>query len=311
MKANASALRESRELPSLTVAVPTFGRDQVLVDTLAQVIEASVGQSVEILVVDQTPKHEEATARALSGWVMGGLIRIVALHPPSLTAARNLALREAKGDVVLFLDDDVRVPAALFHEHARHYVDPSVAAVTGEVYNCLDWRSIPPLDDPAAGTRRHTGVDVEMDARNTSGGNHSVRRAVALRAGGYDPAFVGAALAEDLDFSQRLLMAGYRIRYNPAAWIIHLGYPRGGCSITGSRQWPEWSHSGSLLTYAFRHGVRQRNLGLYLWLALRHGPLRREVVRHPARWPSAWWGFARGLLYGWRHRKFGNLKPET
>lgn len=311
MKANASAgaAAEPEAPQRLTVAVPTFGREQVLVDSLAQVLEVAAGQDVDLLVIDQTPVHEESTARRLAAWVEEGRLRVVSLAPPSLTAARNLALREARGEVVLFLDDDVRVPSALFREHLRLYADPSVAAVTGEVYNCLDWQRIPPLEQPSLGTRRHTGVDEEAEARNTSGGNHSVRRTVALEVGGYDPAFVGAALAEDLDFSQRLLLAGYRIRYNPAAWIIHLGYPRGGCSITGSRQWPEWSHSGSLFTYGFRHGLRQRNLGLYLWLALRHGPLRREVVRHPGRWPGAWWGFVQGAAYGWRHRRFVRAQP--
>lgn len=300
-------------MPRLTIAIPTFGRDAVLVDTLREVLDRRDPAEMEVLVVDQTPEHDAAAAAALAAWEAAGAVRRVRLAPPSLTAARNVALREARGEVVLFLDDDIRVPPGLFREHLRLYADPSIAAVTGQVYNCLDWQHPPPLDDPRRGTRPHSSVEVEEDARNTSGGNHSVRRAVALAVGGYDERFVAAALAEDLDFSQRLLLAGHRIRYNPAAWIVHLGYPRGGCGITGNRQWPEWSHSAGLLLYAFRHGFRQRNFGHFAWMALRNGPLRREVVRNPLRWPGAWWGLARGAAYGWRRRTFvsGAMHSET
>lgn len=289
--------------PELTIAIPTFGREEVLLSTLAQLVALPGAPRLELLVVDQTPSHEAATEEALRSWERSGAIRRLMLQPPSLTAARNAALRSARADVVLFLDDDMVVPAHLAQEHLRLFADPSVAAVTGEVFNCLDWRRPPPLDRPREGTRAHSGVAEECDARNISGGNHSVRRSVALAVGGYDEQFVASALGEDLDFSQRLLTAGHRIRYNPAAWIIHLGYPRGGCGITGNAQWPEWSHSANLLLYAFRHSRRQKNTLHILWMALRNGPLRKEMLRQPHRWPAAWWGFVMGAVYGWKHRR--------
>jgi GT2 family glycosyltransferase len=132
-----------------------------------------------------------------------------------------------------------------------------------------------------------------------------VRREAALGIGGYDPAFVGSALAEDMDFCRRLILAGHGIWYDPEAWIIHLALKRGGCAVDSAQKiWPEWHHSGTLWLYAFRHGFKQHNFLLYVWMALRHGPLRRENVMAPLRWPSAWYGFFKGMIYGWRHRKW-------
>jgi GT2 family glycosyltransferase len=286
----------------LTVGMPTFGRERVLLDTLDSVLRGLDPARMEVVVADQTPVHEEATSAALHGWAEGGRTRLLTLDQPSLTGARNAILRAARGEVVLFLDDDMILPPGVFEAHLEGFRDPDLAAVTGQVYNCLDHRSPPPLEDPGRGTRRHVELDQACEANNISGGNHSVRREAALRVGGYDEHFVGAALAEDLDFCQRLMLAGYRIRFEPRAWVIHLGYPSGGCGINQSRAWPEWTHSASAFLYGFRHGFRQRNLGLYLWMAFRHGPGRKEIAARPWRWPAAWAGFARGLVYGYRRR---------
>lgn len=298
----------------LSIAVPTYGRESALIDTLHQVLAARPANA-EVLVIDQTPDHEPATRDRLHAWAEQGAIRWIPHQPPSLTGARNRALAEAQGDVILFLDDDVRVPADLFREHLRFYADPTVAAVTGQVWNCIDPEVVPPLEHPEQNTRAHSKVQVVCDARNISGGNHSVRRSVARAIGGYDPAFRGSALGEDLDFSQRLLLAGHRIVYNPAAWIIHLGIRSGGCAVGKGSPWPEWQYSSGLLLYAFRHGRRQKNFLHIMWMALRNGPLRREVVVNPLRWPPAWAGLFRGLVFALGHRTFrpdeGMLKTKT
>lgn len=296
--------------PSLSIAIPTYGRDGVLIDTIAQVL-ALRPPTAEVLVVDQTETHNPDARARLETWSEAGAIRWVAQQPPSLTEARNRALREARGDVVLFLDDDVRVPPTLFDEHLRLYSNADVAAVTGQVWNCRDPDRVPSLDAPEQGTVAHSDVRVLCDARNISGGNHSVRRAVACAIGGYDPAFRGSALGEDLDFSQRLLLAGHRIVYNPAAWIIHLGVKSGGCGVGRGSPWPEWHYSSGLLLQAFRHGFRQRNFGTVFWMALRNGPLRREAVSNPLLWPKAWWGFFRALAFALRNRRFGSRPLKT
>lgn len=285
----------------LTIAIPTYLREQVLVETCRQVMEVMDSGTMELLVVDQTPGHEQEVERFLLGQEQEGCLRRVCPDRPSLTGARNVALREARGEVVLFLDDDILIPPHLFRSHLRWYDDPAIAAVTGEVYNCRDPEKPPPLDGPGKGTYRHSGVDRPQRANNTSGGNHSVRRKAALSIGGFDERFVGSALGEDLDFSQRIMLAGGTIWYDPEAWIIHLGIKSGGCGVSGVKIWPEWTHSANLMLYAFRHGRRQGNFRSMVWMALRNGPLRKEIVHNPLRWPKAWWGFMRGLVYGLKY----------
>lgn len=296
----------------LTIAIPTYNRSDVLFQTLDSVLRLMNPEDMELIVVDQCPPDDPERKERMLKYAGRESVRVITEDRASLTGARNTAIREARAPVVLFLDDDVLIPDQLFAQHLRSYRDPQVSAVTGQVYNCLDPDHPPPLSHPERNTRRHSNRHRKAPARNISGGNHSVRKVVARSIGGYDEAFQGSALGEDMDFSQRLIGAGFHIQYNPDAWIIHLGVRSGGCAVDLKSGWMEWQHSGSLMTYAFRHSFRQHNFGRILRMALRNGPLRKEVVIRPYLWPMAWWGFVRGCWYGWRHRRFVSvLRDES
>ncbi len=62
------------------------------------------------------------------------------------------------------------------------------------------------------------------------------------------------------------------------------------------------------MLYAFRHGLRDGTFLSSTWQALRHGPLRRENVVNPRRWPEAWVGMFRGVAYGWRNHHWHKLE---
>ena len=52
--------------PDLSVAIPTYGREQVLLDTVRSFVERQTQRPGEILVVDQTLRHARATESALA-----------------------------------------------------------------------------------------------------------------------------------------------------------------------------------------------------------------------------------------------------
>jgi GT2 family glycosyltransferase len=291
-----------KEIKKLSIAIPTYRREQVLIDTCRQVLGQMDPARMELLVIDQTADHEPEVTAVIEEWKRTGCVRYFFQEKPSLTEARNRALREADGSVVLFLDDDVRLSDGMLEKHLGWYDDPKIAAVSGETYNCLDPENPPSMNHPEINTRRHCGVDHAGPAGTTTGNNHSVRREAALMIGGYDPKFVGSALAEDMDFCRRFIKSGYQVWYDPEAWLVHLTLKTGGCGVSGVKLWPEWMHSGNFMLYAFRHGIEDRNFWSMVWQALRHGPLRKENVVKPLRWPMAWAGMMRGVGYGWRNR---------
>ena len=117
---------------SVCVAIPTFNREQVLLDTIRQVL-AQQPSADEVLVIDQTPRHAPATSEALTAWQREGRIQWIRCSPPNASAARNRALVEAVSDIVIFIDDDVILPPGFLESHRACYDDPSVEMVAGQV----------------------------------------------------------------------------------------------------------------------------------------------------------------------------------
>ena len=104
----------------VAIAIPTFGRDNVLSSTIDQLLNQSPPAS-EILVVDQTSKHDLATEKKLFEWNKNGEIRWKRLLKPSITRSMNIALSEAYKSIVLFVDDDIMPAQGLIAAHENAY----------------------------------------------------------------------------------------------------------------------------------------------------------------------------------------------
>ena len=220
---------------SLTVAIPTFGREAVLVETLRYLLDA-LPKGAEVLVIDQTVQHEPATVAALDSLTNTGRVRI--LHQEaSIPKAMNRALLESTSDLVLFVDDDIIPAPDLVTKHLAAHQQTHVAAVVGQV--------LQPGEEPVdvAHTQSRNGLKADLQfcfrstqpakVRNVMAGNLSVNRRAALAAGGFDENFVGVAYRFETEFARRLSRTQGPIRYEPSASIRHLAAARGGTRSFG------------------------------------------------------------------------------
>ena len=166
----------------VSVVIPTHGREVVLCNTIGALL-ALKPPPFEIVVVDQTPQHEPATQDALEGWAQGGHITWLRRQPPSIPLAMNEGLLASRGEIVLFVDDDVIPDPELVAAHARSW-EAAAAAGVGLVAG----RVVQPWDnEESAGS---AGFSFAQRApawvEHFMGGNFSVRRETALRLGGFD-----------------------------------------------------------------------------------------------------------------------------
>jgi GT2 family glycosyltransferase len=267
-----------------SVVIAAYRRPGLLRQTLAHLLP-QVGPDGEVIVVEQCPAVDLRAELAAQPRV-----RHEILLTPGAVEARNHGIRLARGDVLLFVDDDVVTPPGFVAAHLAGYADPAVGGVAGRVVEASrppaadpDPRSFDPADGWRWSTFDHTHA---MDVPHAPTCNLSLRRAAVVRAGGFDPAF-RLAWREDSDLCFRVRALGYRIRFSPAAWLTHLSASEGG-TRAGAAAAGYWGRERRLIAKHFRH-YRDN-----LYFILRHfdGPRRRRWLADAyrtyvgaSRWP--------------------------
>ena len=216
---------------TISVVIPTLGRSEQLGRTLNAVL-ACDPLPLEVIVVDGDPTGS-ASAVVDEADPEGRLVRHLP-SPPGLTKQRNRALDQARGAVVLFLDDDVVIPVDTFTRLADEYADKSVLGVTGKIVE-PDGGRVAGKEGalrrllPGGGVeggftdfgypRRLSNPHLTRDISFMQGCFMSARTEPA-RSVRFDEALPGYGLAEDEDFSARLSRLG-RIRYLGDLPIVH------------------------------------------------------------------------------------------
>jgi glycosyltransferase involved in cell wall biosynthesis len=237
----------------LTVAIPTLGRDDVLVETINYLLYLNKVPD-EILIVDQTDLHTKKIEDDLLQLHHLKKIVWIRLKIKSITHAMNVALREAKGERVLFLDDDIIPDDNLISAHMlSSSVYPS-AIIAGRV--------LQPWHNGQADMSGKKFLFNSLDAREVDsfmGGNVSVPRISALEIGGFDTNFVKVAYHFEAEFAYRWISSGKKIYYNPNALIHHLKTARGGTRSYGNHlQTVKPDHAvGRYYYYLSRYLIRQ------------------------------------------------------
>lgn len=300
----------------ISIVIPTYRRDQVLLETIGHLLRLQP-RAAEIVVVDQTPRHAPETELRLQQLDRDGSIRWLRLSRPSIPGAMNQGLLRARGEIVLFVDDDIVPDVRLAASHLLAHVDGGVGLVAGRVLQ--PW-------DATTGRADQSGFSSTRRAlvREFIGCNFSVKRALALALGGFDENFVHVAYRFEADFAARLLAIGGRILFEPTASIHHLKTRAGGTRAYGDHlRTMRPSHAVGEYYYVLRHCRSQEGL-----LRLFRRPIAAIANRHHLRRP--WWipvtlaaellGLCWGLglaLRGPRHLETGMTRavdtslPET
>jgi len=242
--------------PSISVIIPTYRREEPLQESLEDVLKQDY-PDLEVLVIDQTPTHTPIVQSYLENLEKEGKIQWFRLPWASLPGARNYGVRRSRGDIVLFIDDDVKLPEGYLWSHARTFAErPDVGVVAGRVFDRMKLADsqklqsqtddsvyeidiLPPeAMDPGIAWYHvdlvHTTQPQEVISPR--GCNMSFRRDIFTKHGvWFDERFRGSAVREESDLSLRLRSTGYHIWYNPEAYLVHLGEETGGCHDINTR----------------------------------------------------------------------------
>jgi glycosyltransferase involved in cell wall biosynthesis len=239
----------------ITIIVPTKNRADALLkllDSIRQVCEVDTLRP-EVIVANNESEDDTLQSVEAAMPSFPTSLRLITVNRPGKSAAINEALKEASGDVVAFLDDDVTVEKSWltavneFFRAGEYEVGQGIIRLPApekdepEIVKLIErYRTIPRLE-----YKRHFKT-----IRSLNGANFFARREVFER-------------VEDVEFARRLGKANIAIGYVPQVIVYH--------RIDRSRLTEEYFKQSHLRQGGSRFLIRKRARAIILLNLLRAG----------------------------------------
>jgi glycosyltransferase involved in cell wall biosynthesis len=204
----------------ISVVIPAHNAARTLGDCL-QAICSSDYAAYEVIVVDDASTDATAQLAAQYG------CRVVRL-PQNVGAAqaKNVGVQSAKGEIVLFTDADVVLQSDTLRLVAEDLTDPGIAGVVGLLGKKLRYGNFSSQFKNLWMYYTYTRLAVSEEASRGVGlfftSLAAIRKEIFLRVGGFDVNYRGASITEDIEFGQRLLSVGLRVRLDGRLQVEHL-----------------------------------------------------------------------------------------
>ncbi len=188
--------------------------------------------TVDVVVVDNASEDDTSRVAEVAARSIGFPVTVVSEPALGISNARNRGIKEAKGDVIIFIDDDVEVLPEFVIEYARAYKRwPQATCIGGKVE--LKWVVPRPgwLTDSLIGLLGLTLCpDEEREYHSPAfhiiGCNMSFRRGIFDDVGGFDISlgYTGTRLLgnEENEMLRRIEASGGTIVHSHLPRLFHL-----------------------------------------------------------------------------------------
>lgn len=284
-----------------SIVIPTHQRREIVTRNVSAFAAQTTGDFEVIVVVDGAT---DGTAAALRRLGVPFRLSVIEQDNQGAGAARNAGAGLAQGEILLFLDDDMEAGPGLLLEHGCSF-DDGADLVLGHLpvhpesprtllSRGLGWWArdrLARLSEPAA----------TVQTGDLLTGQMSVRRASFEELGGFDAGLTRQGLfgGEDIDFGYRVMSAGLRVVFNPAA-VSHQYFDVDPSDYL--RRWREAGRAGAELVA--KHPDRAAEVGaLPPWHTRRSRILLGALGRLPPAASAPLTGFAAHLV---RSRRMGD-----
>jgi poly-beta-1,6 N-acetyl-D-glucosamine synthase len=212
--------RDDGNLPMISLVVPAYNEGPVIQQAVRSLLVLDY-PNYEILVIDDGSTDDTyEKALAVSREQSRIPVRVITKRNGGKSDALNTGMTQARGEFILNMDGDSKLSPNTLRACIRHFEDPSIGAVAGNV-KVLNrenlWTKVQALEY-VEGLAMARKAQSFMRAVNIIPGPLGMfRKTVLQQAGGYDH----DTFAEDCDLTLKLLMRGWHIAYEPTAiaWV--------------------------------------------------------------------------------------------
>lgn len=206
----------------LSVVIPTFNRLPQLKQCLSGLEKQTLAaEHFEVLVISDG--SSDGTEDYLAELTTPLQLRRFSQRNQGAAAARNLGVAQARGELIVFIDDDIVPIPRLLEEHlAVHQERGSQVVVLGPMLTPPN-HELPPWVawEQAMLEKQYRDMVTGKwapTARQFYTGNTSLLRKHLLEVGGFDASF---RRAEDVELAYRLAKRGVQFYFHPAAVGYH------------------------------------------------------------------------------------------
>lgn len=223
----------------LSVIIPTRNRAELLFSTLVSIEKQTLDRSLFEVIVCDNNSSDNTVEIAHSFTDKFQHFRYIKTLEPGLHVGRNKGFQEAKGEILVYADDDIEAFPVWLETINEVFKDKDVVLVGGK--NLPKWEIDPPdwafdMWQPDKNGDRITGyfsiIDLgvvikEIDPYYVFGCNFSVRRSIIAETQGFHPDGMPQEIIEfrgdgESYVSEYIKQKGHKTIYHPQASVYHM-----------------------------------------------------------------------------------------
>ena len=217
----------------LSIVITSYNNEKLNdLRALLKSIKLQTYKQIEVIyVVERGPKLFQSITDIVKKESIPSVKIIFSNEKLGLAGGRNLGIKESKGEIVAFIDDDVLLPSNWAQEMVKTYeMNDCIVGVTGPAEPLWEDRSMQWLPKEfywLISCTAWSGLNNLEEVRSAWGMNMSFKREAFTKVGLFDPEVSGyhKPIAEDLHFSLIVRKkTGMKIMYNPKVRVKHRVY---------------------------------------------------------------------------------------
>ncbi|RKY92795.1 MAG: glycosyl transferase [Ignavibacteriae bacterium] len=204
--------------PFVSIIIPVYNESKMIEKSVASLLKLDYADYEIIIVNDGSTDDTEQVATALVGYQKGKLsgikVSLVNKTNGGKASALNAGIQISKADYILCMDGDSQLSPDSLKLAIRHFSNPKIGAVAGNVKVLNRGKFITDLQalEYVEGLNMARSAQSFVRLVNIIPGPIGLFRKEALEKAGY---YADDTFAEDADLTLRILAGGWKIYYEP------------------------------------------------------------------------------------------------